>query len=176
MNKDLNIFLLLILIVTLSFQLSACGKGETEKVVAEKSAHVKATPQTEHPGQETVTNEIPDSGMPPPKASPAPEPVQETTPVTPVTVSNYEKLLALAKKSGCLACHSVDRKLVGPAWKDVATRYKEKSDARSKLIEKVSKGGKGNWTEITGGVPMPPYYPRVTKENIERLVDFVLSL
>jgi cytochrome c len=84
--------------------------------------------------------------------------------------------LELAKKSGCLACHSVDKKVVGPAWKDVAKRYRGDAGARAKLIAKVKKGGKGNWTKVTGGVPMPPYSPRVKDENIEKLVDFVLQL
>jgi len=84
--------------------------------------------------------------------------------------------LALAKKSGCLACHSIDKKIVGPAWQEVAARYIDDQQAREKLISKVSKGGKGNWTEVTGGAPMPPYSPRVTDADIETLVDFVLSL
>lgn len=84
--------------------------------------------------------------------------------------------LALAKKSGCLACHTVDKKVVGPAWKDVAKKYKGDAGARAQLIQKVKKGGKGNWTQVTKGVPMPPYSPRVSDANIEKLVDFVLSL
>ena len=84
--------------------------------------------------------------------------------------------LDLAKKSGCLACHSVDKKVVGPAWKDVAAKYKGQADAKSVLIGKVKKGGKGNWTKVTGGAPMPPYSPRVKDGDIEKLVDFVLSL
>ncbi|WP_455222382.1 c-type cytochrome [Kaarinaea lacus] len=84
--------------------------------------------------------------------------------------------LDLAKKSGCLACHSVEKKVVGPAWKDVAAKYKGQADAKAKLIEKVKKGGKGNWTEVTGGAPMPPYSPRVADADIEKLVDFVLGL
>ncbi len=84
--------------------------------------------------------------------------------------------LDLAKKSGCLACHSVEKKIVGPAWKDVAARYKGKAGAKDELIGKIKKGGKGNWTEITKGAPMPPYSPRVSDENIAKLVDFVLAL
>ena len=83
--------------------------------------------------------------------------------------------LALAKKSGCLACHSIEKKIVGPSWKDVANRYKGK-DAKAELIQKVKAGGKGNWTEVTRGVPMPPYSPRVSDANIEKLVDFILTL
>jgi cytochrome c len=84
--------------------------------------------------------------------------------------------LELAKKSGCLACHSIEHKVVGPAWKDVAAKYKGDAGARDALIAKVKAGGKGNWTAVTGGVPMPPYSPRVSDENIEKLVDFVLGL
>jgi len=84
--------------------------------------------------------------------------------------------LELAKKSGCLACHSVEKKVVGPAWQDVSAKYKGNAEARDKLIKKVKTGGKGNWTEVTGGVPMPPYSPRVADADIEKLVDFVLSL
>lgn len=84
--------------------------------------------------------------------------------------------LELAKKSGCMACHAIDKKVVGPAWKDVAARYKGDASARDALIKKVKTGGKGNWTEVTKGVPMPPYSPRVKDEDIAKLVDFVLSL
>jgi len=82
----------------------------------------------------------------------------------------------LAKKSGCLACHSVDKKLVGPGWNDVAAKYKGTDGAKALLISKVQKGGKGNWASVTGGAPMPPYSPRVSDENIEKLVDFILTL
>lgn len=84
--------------------------------------------------------------------------------------------LALAKKSGCLACHSVEKKIVGPAWKDVAAKYKGDAGAKERLVGKVKKGGKGNWTKITGGAPMPPYSPRVSDENIGKLVDFIMGL
>jgi cytochrome c len=80
--------------------------------------------------------------------------------------------LDLAKKSGCLACHSVEKKVVGPAWKDVAAKYKGDAGAKAKLVAKVKSGGKGVW----GPAPMPPYSPRVSDANIEKLVDFVLGL
>ena len=60
--------------------------------------------------------------------------------------------------------------------KDVAARYKNDTEARAKLVAKVKAGGKGNWTEVTGGMAMPPYSPRVSDHDIETLVDFVLSL
>ena len=62
--------------------------------------------------------------------------------------------LMLARNSGCLACHSINKKVIGPAWKDVAAKYKDQPDARAALIAKVMRGGKGNW----GQVPMPPYH------------------
>jgi len=81
----------------------------------------------------------------------------------------------LAKKSGCTACHAIDKKVVGPAWADVSKRYKGKG-AKGDLVAKVKKGGKGNWTDVTGGVPMPPYSPRVSDDDIGKLVDFILGL
>ncbi len=80
--------------------------------------------------------------------------------------------LALAKKSGCMARHSIEKKIVGPAWKDVAAKYKGDASAKSRLIAKIKKGGKGVW----GPAPMPPYSPRVSDANIEKLTDFILSL
>ncbi len=80
--------------------------------------------------------------------------------------------LDLAKKSGCLACHGVDKKIVGPGWKEVADKYKGDAGAKENLIGKVKGGGKGTW----GAAPMPPYSPRVSDENIEKLVDFILTL
>jgi cytochrome c len=104
--------------------------------------------------------------------------------------ANAEDGLALAKKSGCLACHSVEKKVVGPAWQDVANKYKGqaeisatltdgtvvKGSPKEVLTQKIHKGGKGNWTEVTHGVPMPPYSPRVSDADISKLVDFVLGL
>lgn len=81
----------------------------------------------------------------------------------------------LAKKTGCLKCHSVDKKVIGPAYRDVAERYKDNPRARDILIGKVKNGGKGNWTEISDGVPMPPHSARLSTADIGRLVDWVLS-
>lgn len=88
---------------------------------------------------------------------------------------NREEGLALANKSGCLACHKIETKLIGPAWRDVSKRYNGDTDAKTRLIAKVKMGGKGNWTDVTGGITMPPYSPRVSDENIEKLVTFILS-
>lgn len=79
--------------------------------------------------------------------------------------------LALAQKSGCLACHKLDQKLVGPSWKEVGKKYAGQKGAEAKLDEKVKKGGVGVW----GKVPMPPN-TKVSDADIKKLVEFVLSL
>lgn len=79
---------------------------------------------------------------------------------------------ALAQKSGCLACHSVDKKVLGPAYKDVAAKYKGQKDAEAKLIEKVKKGGSGVW----GPIPMPANSPQVKDEDIKKLVQWILAM
>jgi len=78
---------------------------------------------------------------------------------------------ALAKSKNCLACHSVDKKLVGPAYKDVAAKYKGDAGAAAKLAEKVMKGGSGTW----GQIPMPPN-PQVNADEAKKLVEWILSL
>lgn len=77
----------------------------------------------------------------------------------------------LAKKSGCVACHKIDKKLVGPAWQDVADKYKGDAEAPAKLSAKIASGGKGVW----GPVPMPPQ-PKVSQADIAELVTFILGL
>jgi cytochrome c len=77
----------------------------------------------------------------------------------------------LAKKSACTACHAIDKKLVGPSYKDVAAKYKADKGAEAKLIEKVKKGGSGVW----GQVPMPPN-ANVKDEDVKTLVKWILSL
>ena len=79
---------------------------------------------------------------------------------------------ALAQKSNCFSCHSIDKKVVGPAWKDVAAKYRGDASAEDKLIAKVSRGGFGVW----GSVPMPANSPAVKDADIKALVKFLLSL
>jgi cytochrome c len=77
----------------------------------------------------------------------------------------------LLKKSGCTACHSNDKKLVGPAYKDVAEKYKGDAGAAAKLADKVKKGGSG----VFGPVPMPPN-PAVSDADIKTMVAYILAL
>jgi len=76
----------------------------------------------------------------------------------------------LAKKHNCLACHTVDKKVVGPAYKEVAAKYRGDKAADAKLFEKVKKGGVGAW----GQIPMPPN-ATVPDADIKALVKWVLS-
>ncbi len=78
----------------------------------------------------------------------------------------------LAKNSGCLACHSVDKKILGPSYKEVAAKYKGDKTAEARLIEKVKAGGSGAW----GTMPMPANSPRVKDADIKTLVQWVLAL
>jgi cytochrome c len=76
----------------------------------------------------------------------------------------------LAKKHNCLACHAVDKKIVGPSYKEVAAKYRGDKTAEAKLFEKVKKGGVGVW----GQIPMPPN-ATVPDEDIKALVKWILS-
>ena len=78
---------------------------------------------------------------------------------------------ALMKKDGCAACHSVDKKIVGPAYQEVAAKYKGDAGAAAKLIKKVKEGGSGVW----GPVPMPPN-ATTPDADIKNLVDWILTL
>lgn len=78
----------------------------------------------------------------------------------------------LAQKSNCLMCHGVDKKILGPAYKDVAAKYKGDKTAEAKLIQKVKAGGSGAW----GDMPMPPNSPQVKDEDIKTIVQWILSL
>ena len=76
----------------------------------------------------------------------------------------------LAKKNACTACHAIDKKIVGPAYKQVAAKYRGDAGAQAKLADKVKKGGQGVW----GQVPMPPN-AQVPDADINALVKWILS-
>ncbi|MBL8421213.1 MAG: c-type cytochrome [Dechloromonas sp.] len=76
---------------------------------------------------------------------------------------------ALAKSKNCLACHAIDKKLVGPSYKDIAAKYKGDAKAQAMLAEKIKAGGKGVW----GQIPMPPN--NVTPEEASKLAAWVLA-
>lgn len=78
---------------------------------------------------------------------------------------------ALMDKSDCNACHSVDNKIVGPSFKDIAKKYKGDKTAVAKLSDKIIKGGAGAWGEI----PMAPH-PQITTADAGEMVKYILSL
>lgn len=78
--------------------------------------------------------------------------------------------LALAQKNACTACHSVDKKLVGPAYQDVAKKYAGQKDAATQLGESIRKGGSGKW----GSIPMPAQ-PALSEADAKTLAEWVLS-
>ena len=88
-----------------------------------------------------------------------------TTLVTPVMADE-----AMAKSKNCMACHAIDKKMVGPAYKDVAKKYAGDATAADKLAAKVIKGGAGVW----GPVPMPAN-AQVNPDEAKKLVAWVLS-
>ena len=98
-------------------------------------------------------------------------------PTLPVLIAAATALLAspawadaqLANKKNCLACHQVDKKLVGPAYKDVAAKYAGDKEAADKLAQKIMKGGSGVW----GPVPMPAN-PQVSEAEAKQLAAWVL--
>jgi cytochrome c len=118
------------------------------------------------------------------EVKPAPDEAKAAAPATsvvaPVAVPAVVKpeveapavdALALAKKSGCLVCHAVDKKLVGPAWRDVAAKYRGDATAEARLVSKVGRGGSGVW----GSMAMPAH-PQVSEADRNTLVKFVLNL
>ena len=79
--------------------------------------------------------------------------------------------LALATSKNCMSCHAIDKKLVGPAYKDVAAKYKTDKAAAERLAAKVMKGSGGVW----GAVPMPSN-PQVNDAEAKKIVAWILSL
>ena len=74
-------------------------------------------------------------------------------------------------KAGCTACHAKDKKIVGPAYKDVAAKYKGQ-DVAAKLAEKVRKGGSGVW----GPIPMPPHAAdKISDADLKAAIDSILA-
>jgi cytochrome c len=78
--------------------------------------------------------------------------------------------LALATAKNCMACHAVDKKLVGPSYKDIATKYAGQADAVDKLANKVVKGGSGAW----GPVPMPAN-AQINDADAKKLVTWIMA-
>lgn len=104
---------------------------------------------------------------------------EETHTVTPPVAvsaggeSDKNSMPLLARENNCTACHAIDKKVVGPAWMDIAKKYKGDASAEARLITKVSKGGAGVW----GTMPMPANDASGKKQDqMKQLVQFILAL
>ena len=89
----------------------------------------------------------------------------------PAFAVNAAAAMDLAKKNACMACHGVDKKIVGPAWKDIGKKYAGDPTAEAQLIAKVKKGSKDVW----GPIPMPPN-ATVKDADIKTMVQYILTL
>lgn len=96
------------------------------------------------------------------------QPATDSAATPPVSSADAMKL---AKDIGCLACHSIEKKLLGPAWKTVAAIYRNNPAAEAQLMDKIAKGGSGVWGKIA-----MPAYPDLDKAKSRTLVKFILSL
>ncbi len=175
--------------------LYGCQHGMRTQPPVAASAPVASSEAAAVPpvAQPVVAAAQPAAVSPQPVAIPQPDVTQAASPVAPAAtpLSDSASAAAVAKpevptevalsdadgrklgqKSGCFVCHTVEKKLVGPAWKDVAAKYRGQGDAEARLITKVAKGGSGAW----GATPMPPNAHRVSEKDIKALVRYILSL
>ena len=148
---------------TLGFLAVSCQQKPAEQPAGEqKPAEQQQQPQpAQQPEQQQPAQQ------PAGEQKPAEQPKSEAKPAQTTAMADAE---ALAKAKGCFACHDVNAKKVGPAFKDVAKRFAGKPDAVAHLSERIKKGGVGEW----GNVPMPPQ--NVTDEEAKKLAEWVLSL
>ncbi len=155
-----------------------------ESAAAPAKAPVEATPEPAPAAPVPAAPESAPSASETPAAAPAeptpieatPEPAEapaaaETTASAPVeAAAPAPDALALATSSACMACHQIDVKLVGPAYKEVAAKYKDDPAALDMLVAKVKAGGVGVW----GQIPMPPN-AHVSDADIRTVVSWVLA-
>lgn len=136
---------------------------ERIKPVGEVTIEGQAAPAAPVPATDTQVPVADTAAAPAPEATIAPAPA-------PAAAADSSDPAALAQAKGCLACHQVAVKVVGPAYKDVAAKYKGEAGALDMLVQKVKAGGVGTW----GQIPMPPQMA-ATDEEIKTLVKWVLS-
>jgi len=135
----------------------------------EKPADTQPTEAATPPAEADETTEKP-ADTQPTEATTPPAEADETTELDKMT---NDQAVALITEKGysCMACHHPENKLVGPSYKEVAAKYKDDASAVETLAGKIKAGGSGTW----GQMPMPPN-PTVTDEDMQTLVDWILSL
>ena len=118
----------------------------------------------------------PKEAAPPPATAGTPPPAPPPAQVAAASVAAAPAAAAggspeeLLQKDGCLVCHATDKRIVGPSYKEVATKYAGDKDALAKLVQKVKDGGAGVW----GQIPMPPH-PQVSEADLQTMVKFILA-
>jgi cytochrome c len=100
--------------------------------------------------------------------APAAAEAQPEAQAAPISDADF---MQLAKKSNCLNCHTVDKKLVGPSFRDVAAKYRGDAGAEARMMDKIAKGGSGAW-----GPMMMPASPQVSEADRRNLAKYILSL
>jgi cytochrome c len=155
---------LLLGLFTLGFLAVSCQQKPAEKPAEQQQP---AGEQQQQQQQQPAGEQQQPAQQPAGEQKPAEKPKSEAKPAKTTAVAGAEDL---AKAKGCFACHDVNAKKVGPAFKDVAKKYADKPDAVAYLSERTKKGGVGVW----GNVPMPPQ--NVTDEEAKKLAEWVLSL
>jgi len=143
---------LLLGLFSLGFLAVSCQQKPAEQPAGEQ----KPAEQQQQPAQQPAGEQ-----------KPAEQPKSEAKPTQTTAMADAE---ALAKAKGCNACHAVNAKQVGPAYKDVAKKYAGRADAVEYLADKIKNGGVGVW----GNIPMPRQ--NVTDEEAKKLAEWVLSL
>ena len=106
----------------------------------------------------------------PKRADTAAATTAEPAPTASVGV-DAEKALTLIGSSDCMTCHAIDRKVIGPAYKDVAKKYEDTKAVEDTLVSKIKHGGSGNW----GNIAMLPH-PDLAEEDARIMVKYILSL
>lgn len=104
------------------------------------------------------------------KAAAATSPGATAMSAHPTSATTVADMTTLLNSNGCLACHGIDKKIVGPGYNDVAAKYRGDADAVSKLETSIRNGGVGKW----GQIPMPPF-TQLTPEELRSLAQFVLK-
>lgn len=86
------------------------------------------------------------------------------------------KAREIAAKNGCMGCHTVSNSVMGPAWRLVAERYRDQDGAKSILIDSINNGTRGRWQSVSRLEEMPGYQGKFPEDDLNLLVDYILSL
>jgi cytochrome c len=157
---------LLLGLFSLGFLAVSCQQKPAEQPAGEQKPAEQQQQSAEQPQPAQQPEQQQPSQQPAGEQKPAEKPRSEAKPAKTTAMADAE---ALAKAKGCFACHAVNAKQVGPAFKDVAKKYAGKADAVDYLAGKIKNGGVGVW----GNVPMPSQ--NVTDEESKKLAEWVLS-